>query len=61
MADLKAFKPSLAPSKGAPTDRRQTSCKVCRHGIFESQARVWSRRPLGLVHTECASVEVSHV
>lgn len=52
---LKIFKPSLAPTgKSAATDQRQTSCKICRYGIYQDQERVWSMRPLGLVHAWCA-------
>lgn len=46
------IRPKMANVSGG--DRRQTSCSICRYGIFEGQLRTWSRRPLGLVHTDCA-------
>lgn len=57
-----ALKPSAKPRatslNGLNTsggDQRQTVCSVCRYGIYVGQPREWSRRPLGLVHTECAT------
>lgn len=45
--------------KGA-ADQRQTTCSVCGYGIYEGQKRVWSRKPLGLVHAECTPQEANH-
>lgn len=39
------------------TDQRETTCKRCPNGIFVGQPRVWSRSPLGLIHTWCAPKE----
>jgi len=52
-------KPSLnnAGTRVGGSDQRQTTCSVCRFGIYEGQPRRWSRQPLGLVHTDCAPQE----
>jgi hypothetical protein len=37
------------------SSRYQTSCSICRMGIFEGQSAVWTRgRHLGMSHIECA-------
>lgn len=51
------FKASLATVRVGSGDRRQTTCKICRSGIYEGQERVWSNHPLGLVHTGCAKTQ----
>lgn len=38
---------------GRMTDQRETCCSACGRGIFAGKPRVWSRKPLGLVHPEC--------
>lgn len=30
-----------------------SQCNVCGQGVFQNQAWVFSRRPLGIVHTDC--------
>lgn len=48
-------KPSITNGvRSGGSDKREGHCKICRRGIFEGEPRVWSRRPLGLVHTGCA-------
>ena len=49
------IRPSAPNLKTSGGDRRQTTCSACRFGIFEDQPRVWSRKPLGLIHEWCAS------
>lgn len=36
-----------------------TNCKLCRHGIFRSQKKVWLPDPMGLSHEDCAKRAVS--
>lgn len=51
-------KPSIAAVGGLSIrDKVITTCKRCRHGIKESDERVWICEPLtvGLVHDYCAT------
>lgn len=32
-------------------------CKLCHHGIYDHQQRVWLADPAGLSHTDCARRE----
>ena len=51
------IKPSISAVSGSGVrDRVVAICKICRHGITEDAPRLWSRKPLGLVHTDCAPV-----
>lgn len=47
----------LSPHPGLPGrglgNQYVTVCKVCNCGVYSNQAWEWSRRPLGIVHTEC--------
>jgi hypothetical protein len=45
------IRPSVQATVGV--DQRKAVCSICGRGIFTGQASVWSRKPLGLVHTEC--------
>lgn len=31
-----------------------TTCKLCRHGLYYGQPRVWLTQPVGLSHHDCA-------
>lgn len=31
----------------------RATCKICKHGIAEGQARVWLTSPMGLSRVEC--------
>ena len=46
------IRPGLNGGSGN-TDHRLTTCSICGCGIFDRQDRVWSTRPLGLVHADC--------
>lgn len=40
-------------------DRRLSTCKVCRLGIFKGNAHTWQTSPTpGMVHTECLNEKV---
>lgn len=39
------------------TSQYATTCKVCRFGVYTAQPWVWSRNPLGIVHTACVAVK----
>jgi len=41
--------------RGAPrADKRISTCKRCRYGIFKGQEYTWQSRPApGFVHTDC--------
>lgn len=41
--------------RNATAEHRQTTCKVCLAGIYVDQPRVWSRKPMGLLHAECVT------
>jgi hypothetical protein len=51
-----ALKPQLRPKANGSghTNRYISSCSACRLGIYDQADAVWSRRPLGLIHTACA-------
>lgn len=57
---MSGVKPKLRPRvTGANvTNLYISQCSVCRMGIFADPDRPyhWSRRPLGLVHTDCVEV-----
>jgi hypothetical protein len=50
---LPALDQDIARSRAGHRDHYVTTCKVCLSGIYESQARHWSTKPMGLVHDWC--------
>ena len=42
------------PRRGfRPSDELVGHCKLCQGSVWPGEDRVWSRDPLGLVHTRC--------
>lgn len=57
----RTYPPRSTLQRLSKKDLRVTQCKICKHGIFEGEPRVWVRGEVtGLIHEGCKPLEFSN-